>query len=110
MKTLLLGWRHLRRVEKLALIVATTISICLAYSATRNGLSITSAETLGPLVLMVFVIQSTLMTGIMRFRSFAMNHILVEALSELREVRANPGMPVPTVAMDLVARFLGDKK
>jgi len=76
----------------------------------RNDAGPISNEVIGPLALMALVWQSTLMTGIMRFRSYAMNHLLTTCLEELREVRAAPGQHVPTKALDMVKEFLGDKK
>ena len=110
MKTIMLGWSRLKISEKSAMLLSIFVAISLSCLALTQGYHVISAQTIGPLILMGKVIQSTITTGIMWMRSIAMNHILVEALSELREVRANPGQHVPTKALDMVAEFLGDKE
>jgi len=107
MKTLRLGWQYLQITEKLGVVISVCIGCLLSYIAVSSGKLIMTVTAFGPIVLMVFAIQSTMMTGVMRFRSIAMNHILVEMLKEVRDAR---GGHVPEHLKDLLAGFLGDKK
>ena len=110
MKTIMLGWSNLKRSEKSTMLLSIFVAVSLSCLGVIQGSDVISAQTIGPLILMGKVTQSTITTGITRMRTRAINHILVEALSELREVRANPGQHVPTKTLDMVAEFLGDKE
>ena len=106
MKTLKLGWQHLLRSERVMLAASTIIGVGLSYLATKDGHDSISKDVILPLVLMWVAWQSTLTVGIIRMRSFALNHVFVETLEELRKTSRE----VPQHISDLIAGFLGDKK
>lgn len=101
-----LGWKHLLKSEKIILVFSAALGILLAYVAVRDGYGIISNQGLGPLVLSWLACHSLFLVGIMRMRSFALNHVFVETLNKLREAQG----VIPKDIDELIARFLGDKK
>jgi len=106
MKTIKLGWQNLLTTEKIMLILSALLGILLAYVAVRDGYGIMSNQGMGALVLTWLTWQSTITLGIMRMRSYALNHVFVETLKKLRDAQE----VVPEEISELIAGFLGDKK
>lgn len=94
------------RGEKAILVVAAALGILLSYIAVRDGYGIISNQGIGPLVLTWLACHSLFLVGIMRMRSYALNHVFVETLNKLREAQG----VIPKDIDELIARFLGDKK
>lgn len=109
MITIKFAWSNLNAGEKLITFVALAIATLMAYQAITNGLGVISLQTIGPLVLFAFCLQSALVGGVIRGRAKAMNYVFVELMKELRDAKKKLGEEISQENMDLLAKFLGDK-
>lgn len=110
MNVVRLGWVNLKRPEKGIIFISLLVAVGLSYISLSRGEEVISNLTIGPLILMWAVLQSTILTGLIRARSMAMNGMFVELMKELADAKIRLGEGPPEKIERLVRDFLGDKK
>ena len=110
MKTIKFGWNNLRPGEKVCILVAVIIAVGMSYQATLNGFGVISNQAIGPLALAWLGVQMTLIVGIIRGRSLAMNTLFVQLMKEAYDAKKRLGEELDPKSVAIVEEFIGDKR